>query len=195
MCNRRILIVTAVILLLVFAGCAEVEEEPVRGGTTPINLNYECTLYGTYQVTFMSVSCTNGESYTTSDDRVDEFRAFIGYEDRYLYRDFYLKADGEVLLNVADRRLNDEIESNFDSDFYQEGSYRITEEIYNVPVSDYHCDYRYEYKKISDSILLNYFRVTRSRSADSSENLFFLDEAELPDIHLEFGSLVKRFSN
>ncbi|PLX70358.1 MAG: hypothetical protein C0602_05985 [Denitrovibrio sp.] len=197
--NRIILIFTAMIMLLVLVGCGGGGgggEESTMSGTTPINLNDRDSIYGTYQVTFVSVNCTNGESFTTSNDRVDEFRAFVGYGYSNFYRDLYLEADGTVLIDVADVRPYDQVESNnYTSTTNMIDDYNFTETIYNVPVSYYYCDYTYRYKKISDSIVTNYFRVVRSRTTDVSEGYIFFDEAELPNFNLEFGNLFNRFSN
>jgi len=197
--NRIISIFTALVLILVLTACGGGGgggDESTMSGTTPVNLNDRDTIYGTYQVTFVSGNCTSGESFSTSSNSVDEFRAFVGYGYNNFYRDLYLEADGTVLIDIADVRPYDQVESNnYTSTTNMIDDYSFTETVYNVPVSYYYCDYTYRYKKLSDSIITDYFRVVRSRTTDVSEGYIFLDEAELPNFSLQFGNLIRGFSN
>jgi hypothetical protein len=133
--NKIILVFTMFMLLLILAACGGGgggSSVSTMDGTTPINLSDRDTLYGTYHVTFMAASCTNGISYTTDDDRVDEFTAFVGYGNANLYRDIYLEADGEVLIDVADITPYDGLDTLDTSDMYQIDSYNFVNTVYNV---------------------------------------------------------------
>lgn len=183
--KKRVLVFMALVIVLVLTGCGGggggSAEESTMDGTTPVNLSDRDSIYGTYQVTFMSVSCTNGESYATTDNRVDEFSAFIGYGTSNMYRDLYLEAEGTVLMDVADIQSYDQLDNSYDSTLTQVDDYTISETVYDVPVSYYYCDYTYRYKKLSDSIISSYFRVLGSRSGVSEKGHIFVDDTENPD--------------
>ncbi|ADD67482.1 hypothetical protein Dacet_0696 [Denitrovibrio acetiphilus DSM 12809] len=181
--NRIILAFTMFVVFLVLTACGGGGGSSVSTmeGTTPINLSDRDTLYGTYQVTFMATNCSNGISYTTDDDRVDEFTAFVGYGNANLYRDIYLEAEGEVLIDVADITPYEGLDTLDTSDMYQIDSYNFVNTIYNVYEGYYYCNYTYRYRKLSDAIIRDYFRLIRSRSAEQPEGHVYIDSTNIPD--------------
>lgn len=129
---------------------------------TPINQNDPKTLQGTYSIDSAYVSCTDGSSYSSASPSTTAFYGYYAYDGVYDYWDYYYANTGGVLLDDSYRELVSFSTTSYSSLVTILSPYTFKIQYFGVPATGgVLCDETYYYKKMSDSLLIIYFRFMR----------------------------------